>query len=222
MKHTSKLLIIILPFLLAACAQEKMTNIAPDFRTFALRFQEEAAKQGVHVEINNVKIAFDDEYPLNGNTLGVCRYGGPLVVPEIYISRYYWNSSDLSSWSSKEQLMFHEMGHCILNRRHRNDTVNGYQASIMNSYHFAGPLYENNYNAYMAELFLGVTASYLSYNGPNQFPVGAYSSSVSNYASTVQVNSDKIVEHKTTMSFETDENGNPVFGCGSEEHEHSH
>src|SRR5690606_17670169 len=54
--------------------------------------------------------------------------------------------------ADREQLMFHELGHCILNRSHTNSTN-----SIMYPYHLSANYYINHYVNYIAELF-GMTA----------------------------------------------------------------
>lgn len=50
--------------------------------------------------------------------------------------------------ADREELVFHELGHCILNRPHTNST-----ASIMYPYHMGGANYMNYYTRYVSELF---------------------------------------------------------------------
>jgi hypothetical protein len=53
----------------------------------------------------------------------------------------------------REQLMYHELGHCILGLRHNNNVVNSIPESIMNWQNFKGSIYSSNYASYLAELF---------------------------------------------------------------------
>jgi hypothetical protein len=69
--------------------------------------------------------------------------------PKIKMNRQFWSA--LNS-SYREMLLFHEMGHCLLNRSHQgNDFYN--PSSIMNSSLFSEVYYRNNYDFFIRELF---------------------------------------------------------------------
>ena len=200
MKNVKVIYTIMLALFLSACAKEKVTQIDPGFEVFASRFEQEARKQGVGITVDNLKISFDDNEKLGSNILGVCK-SGLNFIPEIVISRSYWTNMSLAD---KEQLMFHEMGHCVLGRGHNSRVVNGYAASIMNPYHI-GSIYSYNYTSYMSELFLGVSPTAISYYGVNQFPAGAYASTIQ--ASTIEY---KAMKKETA---EGEEFNLEHFGC---------
>lgn len=65
--------------------------------------------------------------------------------------RFWWNND----FTARESLMFHELGHCILNRSH-NDALDDYYdpLSIMHPNIIADyDLYTGNYRPYIRELF---------------------------------------------------------------------
>jgi hypothetical protein len=68
---------------------------------------------------------------------------------EIAILRSYW---DNASHASRIALMAHEIGHCGLNRGHRDDIHNGYPLSLMNTYTVNGDLFEVAMEEYFHEL----------------------------------------------------------------------
>lgn len=72
----------------------------------------------------------------------------------ISINKAYWSDA---SHTSRELLIFHELGHCVLNLEHDDSwiTLNGVYIpkSIMNSYLFSEYLYDTFREYYMLELF---------------------------------------------------------------------
>ncbi|HUH74687.1 MAG TPA: hypothetical protein VLZ75_09785 [Chitinophagales bacterium] len=93
-------------------------------------FLAEAGKRGHRLVIDDLVISYKFNL-LSSKTqaAGLCRkrYGH---TPMIFIdtTSANWRTSDFS----REQLVFHELCHCILNRGHNNDTLlNGNPASIM-------------------------------------------------------------------------------------------
>lgn len=58
--------------------------------------------------------------------LGTCGY----TLNEIYI---YWPSWETMGEARRESLMFHEMGHCILNIQGHSEASHGADVSIMNT-----------------------------------------------------------------------------------------
>ncbi|MBX2841712.1 MAG: hypothetical protein KTR26_08065 [Flammeovirgaceae bacterium] len=123
---------------LISCQEERATaiyDVPEEFEPYVEKFKEEALKRGVVLEINNLIVSFEDISDVEFRC-GLCAQ-----IPEdpTYQKRIKINP-DVSCWGefsgqSKEALMFHELGHCILGRlEHKNDTLpNGDFASIMNS-----------------------------------------------------------------------------------------
>jgi len=82
---------------------------------------------------------------------------------KIIVLESYWNTVDDNS---RESILFHEFGHCVLNRVHRTDTVTdetqqeAYSippletpVSLMNPYYINGSVYMAYQQFYLTELF---------------------------------------------------------------------
>lgn len=115
------------------------------------RFETEAMKYGLEIRLET-KGVYGVFSNLDNNKLGNCRYreGEPRKVS---IDREYWqNTSDLD----REYIVFHELGHCYLERGHDNSSDSGgYCRSIMHSAENKCILKynANTRNAYLKELF---------------------------------------------------------------------
>lgn len=60
---------------------------------------------------------------LGATVIGSCSgYGDTLI----YISESFWDTADIQF---REQLIFHELGHCVLSRDHRDDPLRDYSTS---------------------------------------------------------------------------------------------
>lgn len=77
-----------------------------------------------------------------GSLIGLCKP----TSNEIEINEEYFN---LSSAAEKEQLIIHELGHCILDLEHTEET----ELDIMNPYSFPEYVYLENYNELMNRFF---------------------------------------------------------------------
>lgn len=112
--------------ILLACSSDKDDPIASEFSVYTERFNAEVKARGYNLDITNLSVRFADASELAGN----CGYGYT-NPPRIEISNSdgcWHNRTD----TEKEILMFHEMGHSILNRQHLNDTLpNGDYKSMM-------------------------------------------------------------------------------------------
>jgi len=88
------------------------------------RFSEEATLRGVEFDINDAQIeAYIDELDnlVGGDVLGFCQEPQQrFPLSAIYIDANFWQSAtDLQ----KEYVVFHELGHCFLNRDHVTPVV---------------------------------------------------------------------------------------------------
>jgi hypothetical protein len=101
------------------------------------------------IELNNPSFVVSD-VPINfGDTenseyVGVC-FTYSNGDKEIIIDKEWW---DRVSPTSRESLIFHELGHCALNRAHNNEEIEKegkkVRASLMNP----GVVSSNDYNSY--------------------------------------------------------------------------
>lgn len=106
----------------AACGTPRTHNTDPDFVEYVHRFEQETGREvKVPIIFSNVS----DEYA------GVCEYYND-GYRLIRISSFHW---DRLTEFGKEELIYHELGHCVLNRDHTEDftIVSPYRYSIPNS-----------------------------------------------------------------------------------------
>lgn len=151
---------------------QKILNVHPVAQPYVSRFS-----QISHINIDNLEVVFRS-IDGNRSTLAYCQKSTETKYSDlglkktetehnlIVIDTADWDPADsLENYSDvvnpvtnrsarqieaadREELMFHELGHCILNRPHVNST-----ASIMYPSHLGGGGYLNNYANYLSELF---------------------------------------------------------------------
>ncbi len=129
-------LVVGLLFMLA-CEYEPeilIYSIDPELQPYLDRFYKEAESRGLVFEKENLEMKFSDE--LKEDVCGQClspkkNRVGQLTV-EINRSGECWTAeADLN----KEALVFHELGHCLLNRDHANKVFDsGAPKTIMTTY----------------------------------------------------------------------------------------
>ena len=91
---------------------------------------------------------------LPGNIIGYCDVTAPVLT--IRISKKYWkHASDLE----REELVFHELGHCLLSRSHKEGDIQTgnleMPTSVMKCCGMLGPFYKLFHKYYINELFNG-------------------------------------------------------------------
>lgn len=94
------------------------------------KFRIEAASRGITADYEALGISAALTRINDENVVGQCIHNTE-EPNKIVISRIYWNSIDTVK---REFLIFHELGHCILNRSHLDTKdANGNCTSIMHS-----------------------------------------------------------------------------------------
>ncbi len=139
-----KRFIITLLMLLAStcCGAYKVDN---GVSKYIESFKFEGARRNKSISITDLIVEIVDVLDIRTPTsaaVGVCLYG---VVPKIQLLKSYWDKIDEDM---REQLMFHELGHCILNR----SLHTGYPG-IMNYMLMSRQDYVGNRDAWIDELF---------------------------------------------------------------------
>ena len=121
--------------------------------TYFERFEAEGQARGLDIDLVAANISGVIENLEGEHIAGQCTTFGNFRPREVTIDTEFWNAS---SNLFKEFIIFHELGHCYLNRDHREEAfANGRCVSLMRS----GTLNcRDNYNlatrdAYIAELF---------------------------------------------------------------------
>ncbi|MBK8388607.1 MAG: hypothetical protein IPL23_04675 [Saprospiraceae bacterium] len=93
-------------------------------------FEDEAASRGFSINLNQLKIRANISEISENGVLGQCQYNSHLPN-QVTIDKTFWNRS---SELYKEFVVFHELGHCVLDRNHKEDKDSrGRCLSIMRS-----------------------------------------------------------------------------------------
>ena len=124
-----KYLFILLVFF-GACTREEAADlyVESDLQPYFAAFEAEAAERGLDMEIQIE--GFINTLENGDGILGQCVEDN-LEPDQIIIDGSFWNRSD---HYSREFIVFHELGHCVLGRSHLDDPgEDGLCASIMHS-----------------------------------------------------------------------------------------
>ena len=148
----NSLLLLLAGLLLSACDKEEEARVHPDLAPYLRTFEEEATQRGLSISFAKSPIHAIFVSEADRIELGWC---GAAVngIESININVVFWPGIPAMQ---KERLIFHELGHCVLNRSHLETiSENGRCLSIMNS----GLNCSDNYSAetrekYLDELFL--------------------------------------------------------------------
>ncbi|HEY6913944.1 MAG TPA: hypothetical protein VI413_04640 [Paludibacter sp.] len=124
------IILLVFQIFLPSCKDPNEYRVDPAFADYLLRFENEVGARGrtFDVTTNGLIIEFAT---LKNNTAGLTHYENPI---RIEIDRTYWNSISNTAGADlmKENLIFHELGHGLLKRKHLNSTLeNGDWKSIM-------------------------------------------------------------------------------------------
>ena len=123
-----------------------------DLQVYISRFEARSADAGHPVSASGTSVRFGN---LTGKTVGICQYGNGLR--SVTIDQTFWSRS---SALSREQLIDHELGHCVLGRGHNISTdPGGRPLSIMYPVVLAPTDFDNYYWDYIHELFGGGNAT---------------------------------------------------------------
>lgn len=136
-----KNLSLIMLFVLSACGKEPYVD--PELYQYAKTFEQE-----IGYSTENITMIFTN---LDMPTIGRCT----VEVSEnnlVEIDKNFWAMSD---FDEREQLMYHELGHCAMYLEHDDRKIN-YQnmempGSIMNSYFFGDFIFYKNHKTQYKE-----------------------------------------------------------------------
>lgn len=132
-----------------AAQPEVIYQTDPAFQALLEKFQALARHNDRNVTAD-VAIIFGETRPNGGRAIGYCQIRDQQNL--IVIDRNYWNNQDSLT---QESIMFHELGHCLLMRPHRQQ----YRVSDLTPISLMHPqvikswLYEPYYYDYQDELF---------------------------------------------------------------------
>lgn len=144
--------LILLSFLVIGCAQapelKPRLEIEPRLQEYIELFEIESINHKHPIQITNLVARFGSTTYLGEDVIGYCQLSYP---PLVVIDLEFWEGAELME---RENLMFHELGHCVLNKDHNDELTNGFPSSIMNSCLMDSRMYELNRDFYLFELFL--------------------------------------------------------------------
>jgi Zn-dependent peptidase ImmA (M78 family) len=149
------LLFLIFSIIISGCATGYQVDelIVYGFEDYITKFENDSIIYGRPTKIQELVIQFGDlrGYREEKNVVGLCQRAYNFQPPIITIDLNYWQQI---TDAEKEWLVYHELGHCILNREHREDRIreNNCVASVMYpKTEYA--CYENLQDYYLKELF---------------------------------------------------------------------
>jgi hypothetical protein len=144
-------LILGLSVVTSACGREPKIEIGPEFQPYVTRFQEKGEEVGKPVQIVDLIVKFGQTDPKQD---GVCETSDH-TSPTILVNERAWNDMDDLG---RESLMFHELGHCVLNRSHvLIKSSDGAPSSLMYPVAISLKTYLDNHEYYIRELFRATT-----------------------------------------------------------------
>lgn len=137
--------ILSLCVLMAGCSKfEAVGYIEQDFKPHVYKFMAIAGIEKIEVDMY-----YSEQ---DGFIIGMCRINGENKYIEI--DPMWWSEN---SELAREQLIFHELAHCVLGQGHRNyylhDSCPG---SIMGEWHVRESCYVKHYDYYIKELMSDV------------------------------------------------------------------
>lgn len=135
---------------------------APAPEPYQDRFKSTGATFGAVFTHPRVSFSFTSFF---GSTIGMCRYGGGSASVQLSSSAWARGSETF-----REMLVYHELGHCMLGRGHRNTRLSsGNPESLMNSVLFNERTYAANRDYYLRELFTAEVNRTVDYRDPGVF-----------------------------------------------------
>ncbi len=153
-----KTLGLVLALVLVGCAEAPhRLDVGPEFIEHVLEFQIESGHYlQTPVLIDNLVVRFGPmHYGAAPDVVGYCAYRGG-ETPVITIRHDKWVTY---SHVMREELMFHELGHCILDRSHDSRTMvlegQWTELSLMNPTMVNEYYYDAHRDYYLRQLFIG-------------------------------------------------------------------
>ncbi len=106
---------------------KQFPNVDSRLYAYFESFEEEAATRGRHFDLAALNIKGTiEKIDLEIEAVGTCNWHSN--PKHVELDTQFWLSAN---HSSKELIVFHELGHCVLNRSHLDDSRNGTCISIM-------------------------------------------------------------------------------------------
>lgn len=127
-------------------------NSISGFESYVNEFSQYAKKYNKVIDTSNLSIEFGETKEEGEDVVGLCYTYENSKDKEIVLDKEFWDSTNEIK---RKELLFHELGHCILDKRHDKTIINppGRPKSIMYPYVISTYWIENYFEEYIAELF---------------------------------------------------------------------
>ena len=130
-------LLVISALLFTSCQKEDLSifeneypNVDAELWSYFKNFEDEAAKRGFEIDIIASGITAEIGETAASTWVGQCNHNHD-HPNHIIINEDFWNTA---SKMRKEKIIFHELGHCLLERAHNEEMLpNGHCKSLMRS-----------------------------------------------------------------------------------------
>jgi len=104
-------------------------NVDAALWTYFDAFEKEGIKRGYNVDLSAAEITGEIRTISEDGVAGTCQFG--THIHHVTIDKEFWDKAD---YNLREYVVFHELGHCALDRGHNNRAfANGNCVSIMHS-----------------------------------------------------------------------------------------
>jgi hypothetical protein len=140
--------------LAAGCKNDdipKVYDVPALIQPYVEAFEQEAALRGRTLDIDNLKVEFQTNLQ-GGDAAGLCTFAtssNPTPHIRLDTTSYNWQNN----LYHRELLVFHELGHCILDRLHKDNSLPvGNYASMMRS--TGEQVYGGKLNAFKRDYYL--------------------------------------------------------------------
>ena len=121
---------VILGLLAFSCTKEYGYEVDNEVLPFFEIFELEGLERGINVDLDTEGIGATIDFIRDNSTVGQCQTSDQ-GNRRIFIDQAFWEGY---SFSEKEFIIFHELGHCFLKREHDNSIKgNNVCSSIMQS-----------------------------------------------------------------------------------------
>ena len=136
-----------LSLFLISCGRSPVVQVG-QFAPYVSRFEDTSKSEGKAIQVTDLVVKFG---PMdNAAERGICQIDDK-NPPTILVNEDAWQ---YMSEPERESLLFHEMGHCVLHRKHNNEYLPaGIPSSVMNAYTLDPETYIANSGMYKKELF---------------------------------------------------------------------
>ena len=129
-----KLILFIFLIFTISCQEQLLEptiyQIDKDLQPYVATFAEEARKRGIEIKYENLIMVFDSSSEI---LCGKCSKQPPEGQRTIKIKKDFFCWKGVPN-QNREAIVFHELGHCLLGRNHRDDLLpNGADISLMYS-----------------------------------------------------------------------------------------